>query len=315
VANFPVNRFTCVTGVSGSGKSSLVCDVLYPWIARRLGVRTERAGRCRAVKGWEEFAAVEMVGQAPIGRTPRANPASYIQAVAPIRTLFAATKAAKERGMGPGVFSFNLPEGQCGTCRGAGIVEIEMQFLADVYVACEACGGKRYKDEVLEIEWGGRNISEVLDMTVSEAIAFFRDHRQIVSRLQPLADVGMGYVKLGQPLNTLSGGECQRMKIASELADGRAGKTLYLFDEPTMGLHPDEVGKFLLCVDRLVARGDTVIVIEHNLDVIARADYVVDLGPEGGEAGGEVVAEGAPDDIARCPRSHTGRFLREYLRG
>lgn len=310
---FPVNRFTVVSGVSGSGKSSLVCDVLYPFVARRKGRKADRIGACETVRGWEKFSSVEMVGQEPIGRTPRANPATFIQVLTPIRNLFAGAAGAKERGLAAGAFSFNTKEGQCPYCQGAGFIEVDMQFLADIYVTCENCGGKRYRSEVLEVRWKDLNISDVLHLTATEALAFFRDHRQIIKRLQALPDVGMGYIRLGQPLNTLSGGECQRLKIASELIDSRRGKKLYLFDEPTMGLHPDEIGKFLNCVNRLVTGGHTVIVIEHNLDVISHADHVVDLGPEGGEDGGYIVAEGPPGKIAASPKSHTGRYLAEML--
>ena len=309
---FPVNRFSCVTGVSGSGKSSLICDVLYPWMARRFGTAVDHVGKCESVDGWEKFTGVEMVGQSPIGTTPRSNPATYIQVLTPIRSLFAATREGKERGMTPGTFSFNSPHGQCPKCQGAGSLQIDMQFLSDIFVACDECHGKRYRSEVLEVDYAGLNISEVLGLTVSEALAFFRRHKQITSRLQILIDVGLGYIKLGQPLNTLSGGECQRLKIATELVGGGKGARLYLFDEPTMGLHPEEVGKFLGCIDRLLGRGHTVIVIEHNLDVIAQADYVVDLGPEGGDAGGDIVAEGTPREIAEMKGSYTGRFLKKY---
>ncbi|MFH1538270.1 MAG: excinuclease ABC subunit UvrA [bacterium] len=311
---FPANRFTVVSGVSGSGKSSLVCDVLYPFVAKKKGQRVDRAGACETVRGWEKFSSVEMVGQDPIGRTPRANPATFIQVLTPIRTLFAGTTDAKERGLEVGAFSFNTSDGQCPYCQGAGFIEVDMQFLADIYVTCENCGGKRYRPEVLEVRYKGLSISDVLDLTATEAAAFFRDHRQIVKRLRVLLEVGMGYIRLGQPLNTLSGGECQRLKIASELIDARRGSRLYLFDEPTMGLHPDEIGKFLGCVNRLVAEGHTVIVIEHNLDVIAHSDHVIDLGPEGGEDGGYIVAEGPPEKIAASPKSHTGRYLAEMLK-
>ncbi|MEW6202359.1 MAG: excinuclease ABC subunit UvrA [bacterium] len=312
--NFPLKSFTCVTGVSGSGKSSLICDVLYPQIAHRLGTGVDHRGKCDGVEGWEDFSTVEMVGQSPISTTPRSNPATFIQVLAPIRGLFAATSAARERGMYPGAFSFNSPLGQCPKCQGAGSLQIDMQFLSDIFVTCDECSGKRYRPDVLEIEYNGLNISKVLGLTVSEAMAFFRQHSQVTQRLQILIDVGLGYVKLGQPLNTLSGGECQRLKIASELAAGAGkGNRLYLFDEPTMGLHAEEVGKFLRCIARLISKGHTVIVIEHNLDVIAQADFVIDLGPEGGDAGGYVVAEGSPQEITEVKGSYTGRFLKEKI--
>lgn len=306
---FPLRRFSSVTGVSGSGKSSLVCDVLHPWLAVSIQGEELRVGACDGIDGWKKLTGVEMVGQDPIGRTPRANPASYMDILAPLRALFAGTRAAKERGFGPGMFSFNVSGGRCETCEGAGVQMIEMQFLADVYVVCDACNGKRYHEEVLEVRFRDRNISEMLDLTVTEALTLMRDIRPIVKKLHTLDDVGLGYLRLGQPLNTLSGGEAQRLKIARELVQAGHEHKLFLFDEPTMGLHPNEVGRFLKCVDQLVRRGHTVIVIEHNPDVIAASEYVVDLGPEGGGAGGEVVAVGTPKEIAANPRSLTGRYL------
>jgi excinuclease ABC subunit A len=313
-AAFPVNRLSCVTGVSGSGKSSLIIDVLYPYVARRTGAATDiRPGDCDTVDNWRVFHSVEMVGQDPIGRTPRANPASFMDILAPIRALFAATPEAKARRIAPGLFSFNSPMGRCEECEGAGFIKIEMQFLADIFVQCEACGGTRYKPEALSIAFRGKTIAEVLALTGAEAASFFFDQPGVLNRLQPLLDVGLGYLRLGQPLNTLSAGEAQRLKIASELGSRARGHILFLFDEPTMGLHPGEVQTFLECADRLLDKGHTVIVIEHNLDVIANADYILDLGPEGGRDGGRIVASGTPAQIAAARKSWTGKFLKQYL--
>ena len=314
-AAFPMGRFSCVTGVSGSGKSTLVCDVLYPYMARRLNETADlRQGDCDRVDNWNMFTAVEMVGQDPIGRTPRANPATYIDVMTPIRKLFATTPEAKLRRVAPGLFSFNSPAGRCPQCEGTGFIKIDMQFLADIYVTCEECHGARFKPETLKYKYREKTIADVLALTVDQARAFFHDTAAVVRRLDPLQDVGLGYLRLGQPLNTLSAGEAQRLKIASELASGARGRVLFLFDEPTMGLHPGEVDRFLECVDRLVERGHTVIVIEHNLDVIAAADHVLDLGPEGGADGGRIVCSGPPQKLLRSRKSHTAKFLKQYLK-
>lgn len=314
-AVFPAERLTCVTGVSGSGKSTLVCDILYPHVARRLGTDGAPAGACDGVDNWRIFNFAELSGQQPVGHNPRANALTYMEAFGPIRLMFADTGEAKRRGLGPGAFSFNVAEGRCPKCEGSGALEIDMQFLADVSVVCDLCNGTRYQPHILEVTLRDKNINGVFNMTVSEALAFFRDSKQIVRKLYTLAEVGLGYLRLGQPLNTLSGGEAQRLKIARELNNGRRGRGLYVFDEPTMGLHPDEVGRFLGCVDRLAGEGHTVVVIEHNLDVIAQADHIIDLGPEGGDAGGRIVAQGTPAQVAECTESITGRFLKEYLSG
>jgi excinuclease ABC subunit A len=314
-AAFPLNRLSCVTGVSGSGKSSLIIDVLHPYLARRTGAATDiRPGDCDSVENWDSFSAVEMLGQDPIGRTPRANPASFIDVLTPIRTLFAGSPEAKMRHAAPGLFSFNSPLGRCEECEGTGCIKIEMQFLADIYVQCESCEGSRYKPEVLKIHFRDKTIADVLAMTGAEAASFFFDQPRVLSRLQPLLDVGLGYLRLGQPLNTLSAGEAQRLKIAAELGTKKKGDILFLFDEPTMGLHPGEVQTFLECADRLLERNHTVIVIEHNMDVIANADYILDLGPEGGAAGGRIVAAGAPAQIAAARKSCTGKFLKQYMK-
>ncbi len=310
---FPINRFTCVTGVSGSGKSSLVCDILYPRMARTLGRENIKAGDCAGIKNIDHFSFVEMMGQDPIGRNPRANVLTYMDLFSPVRLMLANTPDAKRRGLGPGAFSFNTPDGRCHKCEGSGFLKIDMQFLADVYVKCDECDGARYMPSILEVKYQDKNIAQILDLTVSESIGFFQSAGTFASKIFVLEEVGLGYLRLGQPLNTLSGGEGQRLKIARELNSSGKGHGLFIFDEPTMGLHPDEVGKFLRCVDRLIADGHTVIVIEHNLDVIAKADHVIDLGPEGGDMGGEIVAQGRPADIISNKNSVTGTFLKEYL--
>jgi len=311
---FPAGRFTCVTGVSGSGKSTLVCDILYPYIARKLGSGDAQPCDCAGVDNWQLFKFAEMMGQDPIGQTSRANSLTYLGAFAPIRELFAGTEGARKRGLAAGAFSFNVAGGRCEKCEGSGFLEIDMQFLADVMVVCDECNGARYQPHILDVKYNDKNISEVFGMTVSEAVAFFRNSRQLVRKLHVMEEVGLGYLRIGQPLNTLSGGESQRLKIARELVANRKGRGLYVFDEPTMGLHCDEVGRFLRCVDRLIGEGHTVVVIEHNLDVIAQADHVIDLGPEGGDAGGLIIAQGAPKDIASNPKSITGKFLKKHIK-
>jgi len=310
---FPLGRFVAVTGVSGSGKSSLVTQILYPALAARIWNARERPGAHDRIEGIDQVDKVIEIDQSPIGRTPRSNPATYTGLWAPLRELLAAVPESRLRGYRPGRFSFNVKGGRCEACEGAGIVQIEMHFLPDVYVQCEVCKGKRYNRETLEIHYKGRNVAEILEMTVDEALAFFSAVPSIRNKLQTLHDVGMGYVHLGQPATTLSGGEAQRVKLATELSKRATGQTLYILDEPTTGLHFDDVARLLQVLGRLVEAGNTVVVIEHNLDVIKSADWVIDLGPEGGAAGGDLVAAGTPEEVAGTPASHTGRYLRHAL--
>ena len=295
---FPLGEFICVTGISGSGKSSLINEILYKTLACELNGARSRAGKCDGIEGLEFVDKVIGIDQQPIGRTPRSNPATYTNLFNLIRDLFASTQDAKARGYGPGRFSFNTRGGRCEACGGDGMLKIEMHFLADVYV----CHGKRYNRETLEVRYKGRNIAEVLDMTAREALDFFSAVPKIYEKLQTLCDVGLGYVKLGQPSTTLSGGEAQRVKLATELSRRATGRTIYILDEPTTGLHADDVRKLLDVLQRLTDAGNTVLVIEHNLDVIKCADYIVDLGPEGGSGGGTVVACGTPEEIANNPQ-------------
>ena len=311
--DFPLGTFTAVTGVSGSGKSSLVNDILYRVLANRLNGARKVAGRHRRVTGTDELDKVVHVDQAPIGRTPRSNPATYTGVFDRIRTLFSETTEAKARGYLPGRFSFNVKGGRCEACAGDGTIKIEMNFLPDVYVACEVCGGKRYNRETLQVHYKGKNIAEVLEMPISEAAEFFEPISAIHRYLKTLVDVGLGYVQLGQSATTLSGGEAQRVKLATELQRRSSGRSVYVLDEPTTGLHYEDVRKLLRVLDKLVEKGNTVIVIEHNLDVIKSADWVIDLGPEGGSGGGQVVATGTPEQVSRIAASHTGYFLREIL--
>ncbi|MEW5921938.1 MAG: excinuclease ABC subunit UvrA [Bacillota bacterium] len=310
---FPLGLFICVTGVSGSGKSSLVNEILAKALAQKLHRARERAGEYREIQGVEYLEKVIEIDQSPIGRTPRSNPATYTGLFDGIRELFAQTQEAKVRGYRAGRFSFNVKGGRCEACRGDGILRIEMHFLPDVYIPCEVCKGKRYNRETLEVTYRGKNISEVLDMSVEEACTFFAAVPRIARRLQTLNGVGLGYMCLGQAATTLSGGEAQRVKLAAELSRRSNGRTLYILDEPTTGLHIDDIKKLLHILERLVEAGDTVIVIEHNLEVIKRADYIIDLGPEGGKEGGRLVACGTPEEVARVPESHTGSFLRKVL--
>ena len=310
---FPLGRFVAVTGVSGSGKSSLVTQILYPALAARIWNARERPGAHDRIEGIDQVDKVIEIDQSPIGRTPRSNPATYTGLWAPLRELLAAVPESRLRGYMPGRFSFNVKGGRCEACEGAGIVQIEMHFLPDVYVQCEVCKGKRYNRETLEIHYKGRNVAEILEMTVDEALAFFSAVPSIRNKLQTLHDVGMGYVHLGQPATTLSGGEAQRVKLATELSKRATGQTLYILDEPTTGLHFDDVARLLEVLGRLVEAGNTVVVIEHNLDVIKSADWVIDLGPEGGAAGGDLVVAGTPEEVAHTPASHTGRYLRQVL--
>jgi excinuclease ABC subunit A len=311
--SFPLGIFTCVTGVSGSGKSSLVNDILYRALAKYFYRSIEKAGEHDRIRGIENLDKVIIIEQTPIGRTPRSNPATYSGVFTPIRDLFAMTQEARMRGYKPGRFSFNVKGGRCEACGGDGLVKIEMHFLPDVYVPCDVCKGKRYNRETLEVHYKGKNIYDVLDMTVEEALQLFENIPQIKRKLDTLNDVGLGYIKLGQSATTLSGGEAQRVKLATELAARSSGKSLYLLDEPTTGLHFDDIKKLLTVLQRLVSSGNTVIVIEHNLDVIKTADYIIDLGPEGGDEGGEIVATGTPEKVAKNHKSYTGKFLRKVL--
>jgi excinuclease ABC subunit A len=310
----PLGVLTCVTGVSGSGKSTLIIDTLYKILSQRLFRSKDKAGKVDDILGLEMLDKVIDIDQSPIGRTPRSNPATYTGVFTDIRDLFAQLPEAKVRGYKPGRFSFNVKGGRCEACRGDGILRIEMHFLPDVYVQCEVCKGKRYNRETLEVQYKGKNIAEVLDMTVNQAVKFLEKIPRIRAKLEALRDVGLGYIKLGQSATTLSGGEAQRVKLARELCKRATGRTIYILDEPTTGLHFADIQKLLDVLQRLVDAGNTVVVIEHNLDVIKTADHVIDLGPEGGSRGGEVVACGTPEEVARSFRSHTGRYLRSYLK-
>ena len=310
---FPLGQFICVTGVSGSGKSTLVNEILYKTIARDLNGSNEKPGKCKEVKGLENIDKIINIDQSPIGRTPRSNPATYTGVFDFIRDLFAGTNEAKMRGYDKGRFSFNVQGGRCEACNGDGILKIEMHFLPDIYVPCEVCKGKRYNKETLEVKYKGKTISDVLDMTVEEALEFFKNIPRIKDKIQTLYDVGLGYIKLGQPSTTLSGGEAQRIKLATELSKRATGKTLYILDEPTTGLHIADVHRLVDILQRIVDTGNSIIVIEHNLDLIKTADYIIDLGPEGGDGGGEIVAVGSPEQIVKNERSYTGRFLKKYL--
>ncbi|MGA3221724.1 MAG: excinuclease ABC subunit A, partial [Acidimicrobiales bacterium] len=312
-AEFPVGCLVVVTGVSGSGKSTLVNDILLRALMQRIYKSKEVPGRHRRVEGMEAFDKVVDVDQSPIGRTPRSNPATYTGVFDYIRRLFASTTEAKVRGYQPGRFSFNVAGGRCDACSGDGTIKIEMHFLPDVYVPCEVCKGARYNRDTLDITFKGKNIADVLDMPCEEAADYFANQPVIARHMRTLVDVGLGYVKLGQPAPTLSGGEAQRIKLASELSKRSTGRTLYVLDEPTTGLHFEDVRKLLGVLDRLVEQGNTVIVIEHNLDVIKTADWLIDLGPEGGSGGGAVVAAGTPEEVAKCPESHTAVFLERVL--
>ena len=311
----PLNTLTCVTGVSGSGKSTLVHDVLYAAIKRRQGTWDRRVGRHDGLDGAELVTGATLVDQTPIGRTPRSNPVTYLKAFDPIRELFSQTRDARAAGLTPGHFSFNVPGGRCDGCEGEGVVRVEMQFLADVFVPCDECGGRRFKPQVLEVRYRGRGVDDVLGMTVREALSFFAGSAKVRRRLRLLDEIGLGYLRLGQPATTLSGGEAQRIKIASHLAARKADRTLYILDEPTTGLHFDDVAKLLAAFRKLLQAGNSILVIEHNLDVVKSADWVIDLGPEGGEDGGRVVAAGTPEQIAAAGGSHTGRHLRQVLTG
>ncbi|MCL2589259.1 MAG: excinuclease ABC subunit UvrA, partial [Oscillospiraceae bacterium] len=312
-ATFPIGIMTCVTGVSGSGKSSLVNEILYKGLAGELNRTRVKPGAHREILGMEHLDKVINIDQSPIGRTPRSNPATYTGLFNDVRDLFASTQDAKTRGYGAGRFSFNVKGGRCEACAGDGLLKIEMHFLPDIYVPCEVCKGKRYNRETLEVRYKGKNISDVLEMTVDEALGFFENLPKLYTKLQTLCDVGLGYVRLGQPSTTLSGGEAQRVKLATELTKRATGRTIYVLDEPTTGLHVADVAKLLDVLARLTDAGNTVVVIEHNLDVIKTADYILDLGPEGGDGGGQLICTGTPEEVAACKKSFTGQFLKKVL--
>jgi excinuclease ABC subunit A len=312
-ARFPLNVMTVVTGVSGSGKSTLVNDILYRSLARMLYDSHDSPGEHKTIKGVEQIDKVIRIDQSPIGRTPRSNPATYTGVLSAIRDIFAMLPEARERGYKPGRFSFNVAGGRCEACQGDGQKRIEMNFLPDVYVLCDVCNGRRFNQETLAVKFNGYSIADILDLAIEDALPVLKDIPQVRQKLQTLVDVGLGYVHLGQAATTLSGGEAQRMKLARELSKRQTGKTLYVLDEPTTGLHFDDVRKLLEVLHRLTDLGNTVIIIEHNLDVIRNADWILDLGPEGGEEGGTIVAEGTPAQVAHVAGSHTAAFLRRYF--
>lgn len=310
---FPLGKFIAVTGVSGSGKSTLVNSILKKAVAQKLNRNADKPGKYHSISGIEHIERLIDIDQSPIGRTPRSNPATYTGVFDDIRDLFAQTNEAKIRGYKKGRFSFNVKGGRCEACSGDGIIKIEMHFLPDVYVPCEVCHGRRYNSETLEVHYKGKNIAEVLDMTVDDALVFFSAIPKIARKIQTIKDVGLGYVTLGQPATTLSGGEAQRMKLASELHKRSTGKSLYILDEPTTGLHTDDIARLLKVLERFVDDGNTVLVIEHNLDVIKSADHIIDLGPEGGVGGGQIVATGTPEEVAQVKESYTGHYLKVKL--
>ena len=311
--DFPLGVMTCVTGVSGSGKSSLVNEILYKHLAKTLNRARTIPGKHKDIVGMEQLDKVITIDQSPIGRTPRSNPATYTGVFDQIRDLFAATQDAKARGYKKGRFSFNVKGGRCEACSGDGILKIEMHFLPDVYVPCEVCGGKRYNRETLEVKYKGKSIYDVLNMTVEEALGFFDSIPSIKRKIQTLYDVGLSYIRLGQPSTELSGGEAQRIKLATELSKRSTGRTIYILDEPTTGLHFADVHKLIEILQRLAEGGNTVVVIEHNLDVIKTADYIIDIGPEGGDKGGTVIAKGTPEEVAKAEKSYTGKYVKKYL--
>ena len=310
---FPLGVFTCVTGVSGSGKSTLVNEILCHALQHSVYKSKVRIGKNKTITGLDNIDKVVEISQDPIGRTPRSNPATYTGVFDDIRDVFAETKEAKMRGYDKGRFSFNVKGGRCEACWGDGVKKIEMHFLPDVYVPCDVCHGTRYNSETLDIKFKGKTIADVLEMRVSEAIEFFENHKKVRDKLQVLMDVGLGYVKLGQSAPTLSGGEASRVKLAKELQKKATGKSVFILDEPTTGLHTDDIKKLLVILNRIVENGDTVIVIEHNLDVIKVADYIIDLGPDGGDGGGTIVATGTPEEVSKCESSYTGKYLKRYL--
>ena len=317
----PLNKFVVISGVSGSGKSTLIHDILYGGLAKSIGKVPPKIGKYADIKGSENIDDIEIVDQSPIGKTPRSNPISYIKAYEHIRELFASTHQARARGYKPGFFSFNVPGGRCETCQGDGFIKVEMQFLADIYLECDDCNGTRFKKEIREITYRGKNLIDVLEMTVDEAVDFFsprdgspKDNEKILKGIELLSQVGLGYLKLGQPSNTLSGGEAQRIKLAAHLTAQRERlHTLFIFDEPTTGLHFDDISKLINCFNLLLERNNSVVIIEHNLEIIKSADYIIDLGPEAGDKGGEVVAAGTPEEIIKNSNSWTGKYLKDYL--
>jgi excinuclease ABC subunit A len=311
--DIPLEMFVCITGVSGSGKSTLVHDVLFAGLKKQRGEWQGHVGAFQKLEGGAGIDDVVLVDQSPIGRTPRSNPVTYIKVYDGIREVFAATRDAQAKGLDASYFSFNVPGGRCDVCEGDGTVTVEMQFLADVELQCEECKGTRFKSNVLDVRYRGKGINDVLNMTVREALVFFRDVNKIANKLRVLDEVGLGYLRLGQSATTLSGGEAQRIKLAAFLSKRTGARTLYIFDEPTTGLHFDDINKLLAAFRTLVEAGGSLLVIEHNLDVIKTADYIIDLGPEGGDRGGRVVATGTPAEIIRVEESHTGRFLKEHL--
>ena len=310
---FPLGKFICVTGVSGSGKSTLVNDILYNALTKKIYNSKTIVGKCKDIKGIENIDKVVHISQDPIGRTPRSNPATYVGVFDDIRDVFANTKEAKMHGYGKNRFSFNVKGGRCEACYGDGVKRIEMNFLPDVYVPCEVCHGTRYNKETLDIKFKGKNISDVLKMRVSEAIEFFENIPKVKKKLQVMMDVGLSYIELGQSAPTLSGGEAGRVKLAKELQKKATGKSVFILDEPTTGLHSHDIKKLLTILQRIVDNGDTVIVIEHNLDVIKVADHIIDLGPEGGEGGGQIIASGTPEAICKVKESYTGQYLKKYM--
>ena len=312
--DIPLGIFTCVTGVSGSGKSSLINQIVYKRLAKELNRAKIKAGKHTDIEGFDQLDKIIDIDQSPIGRTPRSNPATYTGVFDQIRDLFAMTKDARSRGYNKGRFSFNKKGGRCEACSGDGIIKIEMHFLPDVYVPCEVCKGKRYNRETLEVKYKDKNIYDVLNMTVEEALTFFENVPSIKRKIQTLYDVGLSYIRLGQPSTELSGGEAQRIKLATELSKRSTGKTIYILDEPTTGLHFADVHKLVEILKRLSEGGNTVVVIEHNLDVIKTADYIIDIGPEGGDKGGTVVAQGTPEEVAQSPVSYTGKYVKKYLK-
>ena len=311
---FPLGVITCVTGVSGSGKSTLVNEILFKELSKVISNSRTRAGAHKEIQGIEHIDKIVDISQSPIGRTPRSNPATYTGVFTDIREIFAMTTDAKMKGYGSSRFSFNVKGGRCEACEGDGIIKIEMHFLPDIYVPCEVCKGKRYNRETLEIKYKGKSIDDVLNMTVEEALAFFDSIPKVQRKIQTLYDVGLGYVKLGQPATTLSGGEAQRVKLATELSRRSTGRTLYILDEPTTGLHTADVHKLIDMLNRLVEGGNTVVIIEHNLDVIKTSDYIIDLGPEGGDKGGQIIAKGTPEQVAKAAGSYTGQYLKKLLK-
>ncbi|MGO2686632.1 MAG: ATP-binding cassette domain-containing protein, partial [Enterococcus italicus] len=310
---FPLGELVVVTGVSGSGKSTLVNQILKKALAQKINRNSAKPGKYKRITGFEEIEKIIDIDQSPIGRTPRSNPATYTSVFDDVRDLFAQTNEAKVRGYKKGRFSFNVKGGRCEACRGDGIIKIEMHFLPDVYVPCEVCHGKRYNSETLEVHYKGKNIADILEMTVSDAVDFFQPIPKIHRKLQTIVDVGLGYVTLGQPATTLSGGEAQRMKLASELHKISTGKSFYILDEPTTGLHSEDIARLITVLQRLVDSGNTVLIIEHNLDVIKTADYLIDLGPEGGAGGGTIVGLGTPEQLAKNEQSYTGLYLKNVL--